>query len=174
MIQHVLCSCVLYDLFECEQISYNYLILEIFFFSSMETAAIKYLPFKKHSCMMCNHPNVLLLHQNISCAAIKSCWWVTCKWVSQWQNSTEPGKIIEAGHLVTPRWQTSLHQSTFRCSDWVDQDIEVNWLIWLAEPGDWGHSAERRGNKVSPCVTAPESGMLLRKCSAKCRESKNQ
>lgn len=87
-------------------------------------------------------------------------------------NSTGPGKIIEPGHLVTPLHQTLLlHQNTFRCSDRVDQDIGVNWSIWLAEPGDWGHSAKWRGNKVSFCVTAPELGMLLRKCAANYRQS---
>lgn len=35
------------------------------------------------------------------------------------------GKSFNRGHLVTPLQQTSLHQNTFRCSDRVDQDIEV-------------------------------------------------
>lgn len=63
-----------------------------------------------------------------------------------------PGKIVEPGRLVTRLHQTSLwHQNTFRCSDRLDQDIEVSRSIWLAELGDWGHFANRKGNKVSLC-----------------------
>lgn len=63
--------------------------------------------------------------------------WVTCKWLNQghrtWENHSS-GTFSDT--------YTSLHQNTFRCSDWVEQDIEVIWSTWLAEPGDKGQSGE--------------------------------
>lgn len=90
-------------------------------------------------------------------------------------NSTGPGKIVEPGHLVTRLRQTSLlQQNTFRCSDRLDQDIEVSRSIWLAELGDWGHVAKRKGNKVSLRVVALVRRMLLRKQAANCQQFINQ
>lgn len=175
MFQHVFCSCVLYGLFECELTSYNCLIplllINLFSFS-LEIAASTYLASKTqlHSVKPCKHPTVSSQHFPCSNKVVHFCLWVTCKWVDRGQNSTGPGKIIQPGRLVTPPQQTSLHQNTFRCSDRVDQDIEVIRSIWLAEPGDWGHSAKWRGNKVSLCVTAPESEALLWKYAANYRQ----
>lgn len=170
MFQHVLCLCVLYDLSECERTSYDCLIpllpWNIDIFCKLQHTSSK--------CETMQTFHRASKHFPCSNKITHCCRWVTCKWVSQGQNSTGPGKIIQPGHLATPLQQTSLHQNTFRCSDRVDQDIEVIWSIWLAEPGDWGHSAKWRGNKVSLCVTAPEPGMPLRKYAANYRQYKNQ
>lgn len=145
--------CVLYCLFECRRTFHNCLTPEFFFY---------FIFFRLQRS----------LQRNLQCETMRRfyCAFLLVSHLQMSQpraNSTGPGKIIEPGHLVTPLHQTLLlHQNTFRCSDRMDQDIGVNWSIWLAEPGDWGHSAKLRGNKVSFCVTAPELGMLLRKCAA--------
>lgn len=88
-------------------------------------------------------------------------------------NSTGPGKIVEPGHLVTPLHQTSLlDQNTFRCSVRLEQDIEVSRSIWLAELGNWGHSAKWKGNKIYICVVSLGWRMLVRKEAANCDQFK--